>query len=140
MKSAMHCLSILVLASCVFWGCSTVRGSIKDTVGNTTIVNELQVAPSGSLKILDGDSERSVALSAVKKLTIDPSVMKSWNGDLFYSAVIVFRDNTAEALSFGSENKHKNVYVALSNSLRGLSKGGNYTINLDKVLEIELLY
>jgi hypothetical protein len=131
---------ILCVAAGLAAGCASVNGSIKDTAENTTVVKRMRVTPAGSLKVLDGGAIRSISLGVIKKLSMDPRDMKSVDGDLFYGATIVFRDNNSAELSFGAENKKKNVYVSVGSALQGKSKGGEYTISLEKVEEVEFLY
>jgi hypothetical protein len=140
MKRSDACIILFAVAAGLATGCVSVNGSIKDSASNTTVVKEMRVFPTGSLKVLDGGAIRSISLNVIKKLSIDPSEMKSVDGDLYYGATIIFRDDNAAALSFGAENKKKGVYVSVGSALQGKSKGGQYSIGIEKVAEIEFLY
>jgi hypothetical protein len=126
-------VSLFVISS--LFGCG-ITAEIACVSGVKTEVEDIKISTSSQkILILDGDASRQLRVKDIDIITILPVQTCTIDGKLYYQARIQLKNGVK--IGYDSQGKKETMaFICLNETVFGKSNGGEYSVSLDKISEI----
>lgn len=124
---------IVATVTCI--GCA-LSGSVINHRQFETRLSNMKLENPGTLKMYCGGAKRTLPLSMIQTIIVNPAVRLTVDNELYYSAEVTLRDGRNIQSIEKDKTLLNNAFICVQGLLTGKNKQDTYSTGLENILRI----
>lgn len=117
------------------WGCAAQEWRVRDAAGQSQTVQDIRFEPGERLEFRVGSSRKWLEANQIRWMEVDPSVMQTESGRIYYGARLLLQDGSRYPDSASVDTVH-GVLMPVDGMLVGSAQVGRVEFPLAQLREL----